>query len=110
MKFKKQSDFIYKFIYQCHLSISFINVIYKSVYRKEFSSLHQSTYKYALEKSCDQEKNSDERCRKFVDKYFDKIYAKDLTDLGPSYCVDIGACSATESTKEADLNENVYVL
>lgn len=97
MKFKKQTILF---------TNSLINVIYKSVYRRELTSLHKSTYKNALEIACDQEKNSNQSCRKFVDKYFEKIYARDLIDFGPSYCVDIGACSA----KKADLNENVYVL
>lgn len=65
--------------------------------RQDFSKFRKTAYKGALLQACDQLSNSKDTCSKFIDAFFDKIYAKDMMDLSPEFCADIGACSKVES-------------
>lgn len=43
---------------------------------------------------CTKVEDSAKDCEGFVETYFEKIYAKDLEDLSPEFCKELGACTS----------------
>lgn len=88
--------------------ISQLNTMF-IINRKDFNLFRKTAYKGALAQACNQLPNSKDNCSKFIDAFFDKIYAKDLQELSPEFCAEIGACTKVELI-ENDLYASFLLL
>lgn len=77
--------------------------------RKDFNLFRKTAYKGALVQACNQLPSSKDQCSKFIDAFFDKIYAKDVQELSPEFCAEIGACTKLELI-ENDLYASFLLL